>query len=113
MRQVGQLAAGLAQSLGGKTVDLEEMDLDFEDIFGTEPELLASMSEGALITLVRGPDGIDAPRAVTLAVGLAGMESARPKALALLDAALVSAPSLATPELLALQEALTRAATLH
>lgn len=113
MRQVHQLAAGLASSLGGKTVDLEEMDLDFEDLFGREPALLATMSEGALLTMVRGPDGLDAARAVALAVGLARTEPARSKALAILDAALAAAPSLATPELVALQEALNHAVSVH
>ncbi len=113
MRQIHQLAEGLADRIKGETEEVEVVELDFHHLFGAPPPMLGSMSEGALLAMVQTADGVDAARAITLAVGLAQIPEARAKAAALLDAALDAAPSLASPELTALREALTSDEPLH
>jgi len=106
MRQINALAVGIAETLVDQTHKIEEQSFDCEQLFGADPEMLSTMSPGALLVMVRGEGRVDAQRAVALGVGLASTEKGRPKAAALIDAGMAADPELATPELTALLEAL-------
>lgn len=113
MRQVNSFAGALAEAITGKAEEVEEVDLDFDHLFGAPPGLLASMSEGALLAMVRTADGLDPTRALALGVGLARDEAGRDKALGVLSAAVEASPGLRTRELEALLEALAQDPPLH
>ncbi len=122
LRQLTSFAVGVAEALARDTEEVEEADLRFEHVFGAGPELLANMSDRALLGMVTGPEGLDPGRALTLAVGLAQhvrslekdeRDPVRRKAVAVLDEALEAAPGLRSPGFEALREALVGAVTEH
>ena len=108
MRQLNGFAAGLARLIAGETVAVEEAEIAFESLFGTSPQMLATMSEGALFSMVRRVDGLDPIRALALGLGIAQVSTARARALSLIDAALAEEPELATEALLGLRASLVR-----
>lgn len=108
LRQVTQLVAVLARALGqGRD---EATKAECAAVAGLGLDVAVRLGAPTLIQVLTGPDGLDAPRALALGIGLGlrALDGAPvgDTAAALLPAAVAAAPDLDQPDARALREPL-------
>ncbi len=115
MRQLWRFAQAVAERLGGEAVEEVEPEEGLESLLGTDVGTFERMAPQGLLSMFPPNDPSAARRAVAVSAALAqrANDSGQPddlllRACLLIDHAIAQSPALATPEALALQEAIHR-----